>query len=109
MCIPADMHTYLQHFAARSDITTDESVLLEKQITTLAHRNPEAVISVNGSTHVDRAAYLAKNDLVVHLSQALIAFPIGESKGTHYTIMKAREAGIPVTVHQYERSEANQP
>ncbi len=101
VCLPSTREIYLKHFKERKDVSEDESKLLENQLHNLYTLNPNAIIELQNISEVTKDAYEKRNDLVLSHADKLIAFQVNNSKGTQYTIEKARDLGIETEIHSY--------
>lgn len=50
---------------------------------------------------IDARAFHARNRRIVSYADELVAFRLGQSRGTTYSIERARQKGIPVQVFEY--------
>jgi hypothetical protein len=103
--LPTSLATYAAHYRKRAEegvITKEQAESLIAQLTTLREQNPEGIVENSDNTFVDTTTYYERNQAVVDASDELIAFQVNNSKGTQDTIDKAKEKGIPVTIHSYK-------
>lgn len=101
VCLPASFSIYIKHFKKRADITKEEGLALKKQLGRLRAANPLAIVEVRDIVEVTKQAYEARNDLVLSLADELLAFSVNKSKGTAYTIEKARALDMSVDLREY--------
>lgn len=101
--IPVTLERYADYYyaLAREEIVSYGLVDdLIAQLTHL-HANSQALIENTENAILDQTTYFARNTDIVEASDELIAFQVNASKGTQDAIDKARERGIPVTLHSY--------
>ncbi|MDP2655401.1 MAG: hypothetical protein Q8P17_02515 [bacterium] len=101
VCLPASFNVYLTHFKSRADISKEEGLALGKQLQQLRTANPAAIIEVPDVAEVTKLAYEARNDIVLTHASKLMAFSVNKSKGTEYTVQKARALGMSVDLREY--------
>jgi hypothetical protein len=58
----------------------------------------ETIIHLPDKKKYGRGAYHRRNKLIVHDADEMVAFIIGESRGTTLSLELARKKGIPVTI-----------
>jgi predicted AlkP superfamily phosphohydrolase/phosphomutase len=106
--LPATLERYAAHYrkrAAEGVITNEQAEELISQLTRLKKVNSDAIIENQENEVIDKENYYKRNSDVAAASGELIAFRIktetSEGMGTHDTVLKAEEKGIPVKVYNY--------
>lgn len=61
----------------------------------------EKIIHLPDKKKHGRGAYRRRNQLIVEDADEMIAFCLGESKGTKHSLELARKKGIPVTIIKF--------
>lgn len=110
--LPTTLEKYSEHYrkhAKLGDITSDQAENLIKQLTDLKALNGHAVIEnpdENFTEENKKERYYARNQDTVNASDELVAFrvrtDVSQGLGTHDTIEKARQKGIPVQLFEYD-------
>ncbi|PIS16704.1 MAG: hypothetical protein COT61_02535 [Candidatus Portnoybacteria bacterium CG09_land_8_20_14_0_10_44_13] len=110
--LPATLDRYAKHYRKRAQegvITTGQAEDLINQLTGLKGASPKALVENLENEVIDKENYYKRNSNVVAASDELIAFRIktelSEGMGTHDTVKKAEENGIPVKVYNYDLTE----
>lgn len=68
----------------------------------VAATNPGVVYDQTPFTAVDATSFHARNRQIITLADELVAYRVGMSAGTTYTIDQAQAKGMPVKVFDYE-------
>ena len=98
----------LQHFIADYRINWAHAPVTDKDIDDLEYllkiimeRNPSAMFEVRKETgDITQTEYDLRHNEEVTFSDEVYAFQVNNSTGTSDTIAKARNAGLPITLHK---------
>ncbi len=102
--LPSKLDIFTKHFFKRADegvITHKQAENLINQLNILKKINLQAIIEDQENEIIDKEAYYQRIDQIITKADKLIAFQVNKSKGTQYTIDKAKEKGIPVKRYSY--------
>jgi len=102
--LPAKLDIVSKHFFQRADegvITKRQAEDLINQLKTLQKANPKALIEDKDAKVLNKTTYYKRILKIIDNADQLVAFHVNKSKGTQYTIDKAKEKNIPVRVNFY--------
>lgn len=110
--LPTTLKKYSEHYrkhAQLGDITGEQAENLINQLTTLKNLNGKAVVEnpdENFTEENKKERYYARNQDTVDASDELVAFrvrtDVSQGLGTHDTVEKARQKGMPVRLFEYD-------
>ena len=102
--IPTPLEVYTNHYFNRARegvISMDQARRLAEQLKTLRDANPDSLIEMSHAV-CNQETYFDRNTKVVEASDELLAYRVNMSEGTTDTIEKAKRAGMPVHVRDYD-------
>lgn len=102
--IPARLHHFIDDYRKNwkhepiNDVDIDN---IEYILNIIKKRNPSAVFEVRkDSGDITQDEYDLRHNEEVTFSDEVYAFQVNNSTGTSDTINKARDAGLPITLHK---------
>jgi hypothetical protein len=101
--IPARLNHFIEDYRKNwkhAPIEDRDIDTLEHILKIIKERNPSAVFEVRkDSGDITQAEYDLRHNEEVTFSDEVYAFQVNNSTGTGDTIRKARDAGLPITLH----------
>ncbi|MEK7538215.1 MAG: hypothetical protein AAB552_00030 [Patescibacteria group bacterium] len=102
--IPARLHHFIADYHKNwkhAPLNEADIDSLEYLLKLIKERNPSAVFEVRKeSGDITQAEYDLRHNEEVTFSDEVHAFQVNNSSGTGDTIRKAKEAGLPITLHK---------
>ncbi len=101
--IPTRLSAYIQSNVEAvkfGELSNDRATELIQQLQQL--KAVDALIECSDLREVTQQSYRDRNDAVVKASNELIAFQVNKSNGVQYTVDKAKESGLKVSLFSYE-------
>ena len=102
--LPTDLPSYVKHLNKRVSegiISAKEAHQLIKQLETVKHRRPEAIIEPPRPKKVNQRSYYARNGYIVQGVDEIIAFQVNNSPGTENAVKQAHILHKKVTKFSY--------
>ena len=106
--IPANLKSYIADYYTNwcsAPVTRDSINDLEVLLKKIQVANPDALIEMPYDI-ITQEHYNLRHDEEVKISNEVYAFQVNNSTGTQDTIDKARQAGLPITLHKKYSIEA---
>lgn len=100
--IPAILEHYIYDYHTNwlmSPVTVETIDALEKLLKNIKEVNPGSLVEMQ-NTIITQDHYDLRHDEEVKISDEVYAFQVNNSTGTQDTIDKARQAGLPISVHK---------
>lgn len=102
--LPATVDRYsdeLRQRALEGKCKSDDAEETIRQLHSLASHTLGTVLYPEDVETIDARAFHARNRRIVSYADELVAFRLGQSRGTTYSIDRARQKGIQVQVFDY--------
>lgn len=102
--LPSSLEVYAAHYRKRANegvITFEQAEALIGLLTTVKERRNQSLIEMSHNV-LNELSYYDRNTQVLEDADELLAFQVNGSLGTQDTIDKARDAGLVVTLKQYQ-------
>lgn len=99
--IPSTLEIYNEHYLKRAEegvVTKEQARMLSTQLEEVKRRG---CLLEGTDTVLSEETYFKRIVKIIENADELVAFHINKTKGTQYTIDKAKEKGIPVRVFEY--------
>lgn len=99
--IPSTLEIYRKHYLQRESekvVTKDQ---IHNLITQLEEVKRRGCLIEGPDTVLEDETYFRRIEKIIENSDELVAFHINKTKGTQYTIDKAKEKGIPIKIFNY--------
>jgi len=102
--LPGSVEKYsdeLRRRALEGKCKSDDAEETIRQLHSLASNTLDILFYPGDIETIDARAFHARNRRIVSCADELVAFRLGQSKGTTYSIERARQKGIPVQIFEY--------